>query len=141
MSVTDDIALANTRAKLADLEARFDELRRGTAEDAHVREVTMRSLKKYINQFKEEIARYEAHRLGQNESNVDTLARRRLRSDLELENTRRKLQELETLYEANENESGDDRELRAVERSSLKRLINQFKEEIARYEAHQTAQS
>jgi hypothetical protein len=61
MNLTNDIELANTRAKLAELEARYDELRRDTAEDEHVREVTMRSLKRYINQFKEEIARYEAH--------------------------------------------------------------------------------
>jgi hypothetical protein len=29
------------------------------SDDEHIREVTMRSLKKCINQFKEEIARYE----------------------------------------------------------------------------------
>jgi hypothetical protein len=64
MNLANDIELANTRAKLAELEARFEELRNETGEDEHLREVTMRSLKKYINQFKEEIARYEAHQLS-----------------------------------------------------------------------------
>jgi len=31
--------------------------------DEHVRELTMQSLKRYINQFKEEVARYEANHL------------------------------------------------------------------------------
>ena len=61
MNLANDVELANTRAKLAELEARYDELRNETAEDEHIRQVTMRSLKRYINQFKEEIARYEAN--------------------------------------------------------------------------------
>ena len=61
MSLKNDIELANTRRKLARLEARYEELRNDTSEDDHVRELTMRSLKGTINQFKEEIARYEAH--------------------------------------------------------------------------------
>jgi hypothetical protein len=61
MSLKSEIELANTRAKLVRLEARYEELRNDTGEDKHVRELTMRSLKRYINQFKEEIARYEAH--------------------------------------------------------------------------------
>lgn len=64
MSLVNDVELANTRAKLAELEARYEELRRDTVEDEHVRQVTMRSLKRYINQFKEEIARYEAHQIA-----------------------------------------------------------------------------
>ncbi len=65
MSLKNDIELANTRAKLARLEARYQALRNDTTEDEHVRELTMRSLKRYINQFKEEIARYEAHQPAQ----------------------------------------------------------------------------
>jgi hypothetical protein len=61
MMLANDIELANTRAKLAELEARHEELRNETVEDEHLRQVTLRSLKRYINQFKEEIARYEAH--------------------------------------------------------------------------------
>ncbi len=60
MSLRNDLELANTRAKLARLEKRYEELRKDASEDAHVRELTMRSLKGTINQFREEIARYEA---------------------------------------------------------------------------------
>ena len=51
----------NTRYKLSRLEARYEALRRERSGNAHVRELTMESLKRLINQFKEEIARYEAH--------------------------------------------------------------------------------
>jgi hypothetical protein len=61
MSLNNDIELANTRTKLLRLEKRYEELRKDTSEDEHVRELTMRSLKGTINQFREEIARYEAH--------------------------------------------------------------------------------
>ena len=63
-----------------------------------------------------------------------------LRNETELSNTQRKLRKLEALYEADEKETGGDEELREAEMESLKRLINQLKEEIARYEAHQPAQ-
>ena len=53
--------VANTRVKLARLEARYGALRGATDGHEHVRELTMESLKRLINQFKEEIARYEAH--------------------------------------------------------------------------------
>ena len=64
MSPRNDIELANTAAKLARLEARYEELRGETGGDEHVRELTMHSLKRYINQFKEEIARYQIHPPG-----------------------------------------------------------------------------
>jgi uncharacterized protein involved in exopolysaccharide biosynthesis len=53
--------VANTRAKLDRLEARYETLRHETGGDEHVRELTMESLKRLINQFREEIARFEAH--------------------------------------------------------------------------------
>ena len=62
-----------------------------------------------------------------------------LRSEREVANTREKLRRLEALYEADEKEIGGDEELRDAEMESLKRLINQLMEEIARYEAHQPA--
>ena len=62
-----------------------------------------------------------------------------LRNERELANTRKKLLRLEALYEADQNETGGDEELRELEMHSLKRLINQLKEEIARYEAHHLA--
>jgi hypothetical protein len=60
VSLANEVELANTRAKLAELEARYEELQNEPVDDEHLREVTLRSLKKYINQFKEEIIRYQA---------------------------------------------------------------------------------
>lgn len=60
MNLRNDTELANTRSKLARLEARYEALQQDTDEDAHVRELTLRSLRATINQFKEEITRYEA---------------------------------------------------------------------------------
>ena len=60
--IKNEVELVNTRAKLARLESRYEKLSADTTEDRHVRELTLRSLKGTINQFKEEIARYEARR-------------------------------------------------------------------------------
>ncbi|MEX2310068.1 MAG: hypothetical protein WD738_21025 [Pirellulales bacterium] len=62
-----------------------------------------------------------------------------LKNQQELMNTRRKLRKLDALYQADEKETGGDKELREAEMESLKRMINQLKEEIARYEARQPA--
>ena len=59
MSLRNDRELANTKRKLRLLEESFEEARTDPDEDEHVREVTMESLKRLINQFKEEITRYE----------------------------------------------------------------------------------
>ena len=128
MILKNDIELTNTRAKLARLEARYEALQNDAAEDEYIRELTMQSLKKYINQFKEEIARSQALQPARR--------MRRMLSDVELVNTRRKLSELERLYEADEQETGGDEELREVSMQSLKRLINQLKEEIIWTEVH-----
>lgn len=59
-----------------------------------------------------------------------------VQSDRELVNTRRKLAMLENSLEAVRSESFESEHLREVEMESLKRLINQLKEEIARHEAN-----
>ncbi len=59
-----------------------------------------------------------------------------LRSEGERAHTRAKLARLEALYAAREHETGGDDELREVTLESLKRVINQLREELARYEAH-----
>jgi hypothetical protein len=56
----------------------------------------------------------------------------------ELENTREKLRILEEGYEEARQEPSDDEEVRETELQSLKQLINEFKEEIARCECHVT---
>lgn len=60
MSLENRRQLENTRRKLQELEQLYAKTRQGPAADEHVRELTLRSLKKQINQFKEEIARFEA---------------------------------------------------------------------------------
>jgi hypothetical protein len=59
MSIENRRQLANTRAKLQELELLYAETRQRQAGSEHVRELTLRSLKKRINQFKEEITRFE----------------------------------------------------------------------------------
>jgi hypothetical protein len=59
MTLANDTELANTRRKLADLEKLYDAVRADVTGDANVREVSLRSLKRTINQFREEIARYQ----------------------------------------------------------------------------------
>ncbi len=61
-----------------------------------------------------------------------------LKSEHELVNTKRKLRLVEESYAKAEADT-EDEELREMELESLMRLINQLKEEIARYEAHRSA--
>jgi hypothetical protein len=58
-----------------------------------------------------------------------------LQSHRELELTREKLRLLEERYEANQREQGGDEHARQLSMRSLKRLINQLKEESARFES------
>jgi len=62
-----------------------------------------------------------------------------LNSDREVANTREKLSRLEARYNALEHETSGDKRARQLTMISLKRLINQLKEEIARYETRQPA--
>jgi DNA-binding transcriptional regulator YbjK len=59
-----------------------------------------------------------------------------LQSHRELEVTREKLRLLEERYEANIREQAGDEHVRELSMRSLKHLINQLKEEIARFESH-----
>jgi hypothetical protein len=60
MSIQNDHELTITRKKLRQLEERVETLKGQAATDAHVRELTLRSLKNLENQLREEIARYTA---------------------------------------------------------------------------------
>jgi hypothetical protein len=62
-----------------------------------------------------------------------------LRDERELEVTREKLRLLEEHYEARRHEPTQDPYVRELSLWSIKRMINQMKEEIARYEAHKAA--
>ena len=59
----------------------------------------------------------------------------------ELEATREKLRLLEARYEANRREHGGDEHVRELSMRSLKKLINQLKEEIARFESRSSART
>lgn len=61
MGLNSEREVANTRVKLARLEARYEALRNDASGNPRVRDLSMISLRRLINQFKEEIARYEAH--------------------------------------------------------------------------------
>jgi hypothetical protein len=60
MTIDSRHQLENTRLKLQELEQLYLETKQAPATSEHVRELTLRSLKKRINQFKEEITRFEA---------------------------------------------------------------------------------
>jgi len=60
MTIDNRNQLENTRLKLLELEQLYVETKERSATSEHVRELTLRSLKKRINQFKEEITRFEA---------------------------------------------------------------------------------
>lgn len=62
-----------------------------------------------------------------------------LKDALELENTRRKLREIEDAYEDAAKRPIDNADVRSATLTSLRRLIRQLKEEIARFVAHQPA--
>jgi hypothetical protein len=64
-----------------------------------------------------------------------------LKSNRELEATREKLRLLEERYEANKQEQGGDEHSRELSMRSLKRLINQLKEEIARFESRSSVKT
>jgi hypothetical protein len=61
MTIENRRQMENTRRKLEELEALYLQTQRSPVASEHVRELTLRSLKKRINQFKEEITRFEAH--------------------------------------------------------------------------------
>jgi hypothetical protein len=60
MEITDERQVQNTREKLRLLEDRYDAVKRDVADTTRARDWTLRSLKRLINQFKEEIARFES---------------------------------------------------------------------------------
>jgi hypothetical protein len=60
MTIESRHQLENTRPKLHELGRLYLERRRAPPISEHVRELTLRSLKKRINQFREEMTRFEA---------------------------------------------------------------------------------
>jgi hypothetical protein len=54
----------NTRKKLQMLEQHYQETLEEPCENEHIRELTLQSLKRMINQMKEEIAWFECHAIA-----------------------------------------------------------------------------
>lgn len=61
MSLESKRQLENTRDKLKLVEDHLRDLEREPVANVRTRELTRRSLKKLVNQLKEEIVRFEAH--------------------------------------------------------------------------------
>ena len=61
MTLKNETELANTREKLRELEERYQSRKLEKPSNQRVHELTLQSLKRTINQLKEEIARYEVH--------------------------------------------------------------------------------
>lgn len=60
MSIENKRQLENTRVKVKFMEELYARTREEPTQNAYVRELTLRSLRKRINQFKEEMMRFEA---------------------------------------------------------------------------------
>jgi len=60
MNLQTQQGLEATRNKLKMLEEQYEATQRTLGADEHVRELTLQSLRKLINQLKEEIVRYES---------------------------------------------------------------------------------
>ncbi len=62
MALKNDLELENTREKLRMLTERYEESRRETGVDEHLRALSQRTLKRWMNKMQEEIIRYEIQR-------------------------------------------------------------------------------
>jgi len=62
MELKDEREVEVTRGKLRSLETRYQAVSQDPGDDAHIQELTLGSLKRLINQMKEEIARFETRR-------------------------------------------------------------------------------
>ena len=62
MELRDEREVEVTREKLRSLESRYLAVQQDSQGNAHLQELTLRSLKRMINQMKEEIARFESRK-------------------------------------------------------------------------------
>ena len=118
MSISNQRELQVSLSKLAVLEGDIQKLVASEPNVAMRRAMEI-TLARLINQFKEEIGRYQAGIRG------DQNAQRALRNQQQAKNTRWKLNSLESLIAKAD----------PVELSSLRRMRNQLKEELLVYEA------
>src|SRR5206468_102894 len=131
MSTEGNTELTNARRKLRLLEESYEEALHDVDEGEEVHELELRTLKRLINELKEDIVRCQVRGHGR--------VTRRILSDVELENTRRKLAELQRCTRADARDTDGDPEQRAMSHESQGRLVNQMKEEIIWTEVHRNA--
>jgi hypothetical protein len=70
MTIANQHQLENTRLKLQELEQLYHETKQDPATSEHVRELTLRSLKKRINQFKDQITRWRRQATSRSASKI-----------------------------------------------------------------------
>jgi hypothetical protein len=75
MERKDEREVEVTREKLRSLEARYQAIKQEPGGDVHLQELTLQSLKRLINQMKEEIARFEARQSSRTRASRTTAAR------------------------------------------------------------------
>jgi hypothetical protein len=129
--ISNDRQLANTHRKLAHLQERARDVEKRLREEPEQgrTRVTLESYRGLIRQLHEEIHRYE---LG-----IAPPSRHRLETEAELQNTVAKLESLQRLQEQRSAEPVSP--MRNLSLLSLRRTMNQLREEIAWYEAHHKA--
>ena len=65
MELKDEREVEVTRQKLKSLEEHYEASRKQPSDDPHIDELSLRSIRRMINQMKEEILRFEARRREQ----------------------------------------------------------------------------
>jgi hypothetical protein len=75
MELKDEREVEVTREKLRSLEARYQAIKQDPGDDPHIQELTLQSLKRMINQMKEEIVRFESRRSSGTSRSCTTVAK------------------------------------------------------------------
>jgi len=64
MTLENESQVRSTRRKLALLEEHYEEVRNQPTDNEYVRDLNLRSIRRFINQLKEEIVRFESRTLA-----------------------------------------------------------------------------
>ena len=117
MNLQNEREVEVTREKLCFMEEQYESIRAKPATNPYARELTLRSLRRTINQLKEEIVRFES-------------GATRNRNYCDPEVTRKKMLLLKQHYEATSQRPTENDHTRELTLQSLKRTINQLKEDL-----------
>jgi hypothetical protein len=125
MSISNQLELESSLGKLAVLERDAQKFAAMEPNEA-LRRAMRITLGRLINQFKEEIGRYQAGSRG------DPFAHRALQNEEQANNTRRKLAALESLLAKTPSAGRGNADCASM--SSLRRMRNELKEQLLTYE-------